>query len=338
MGSRRRRRGRRSAPLALIVLLLAALAAYAWWSQQQPAPAAPPQAAATGTLRVHYVNVGQGDGAIWELPDGSLVVYDCGPPAASAEENPMVRYLRDALGRAPGATIHALVASHGHLDHVGGCDGILATYRVLHVYEAWYEGDDAPESYRRFQAAIRAEGAQVHTLGATTSLDDERPFGPGDAIDLPAGSGASATLLWPSSFAGGWDAIGPSSLVVRLVHGASAFCFQGDIEEAQERALAGSRVEARCDAYLVGHHGSRSASTAAWLARMQPRVAVASFGDNAFGHPTAEALCRLQQAGAQAVATQRGDVVLASDGAGVRLERGQAETRDYCAPGADYWA
>lgn len=316
---RKRKQGNR---LALLLLLVASSAAVAYVYAADLLPAAParsaPAESSAGTLRVHYVDVGQGDGTIWELPDGSLVVYDCGPPAADSASNAMVRYLRDGLGREPGSQIAALIASHGHLDHIGGCEEILAEYEVADVYEAWYTGDDAPESYQRFQREVEAEGARVNRLG-----------------DLRVGTTLlpGATLLWPSAFsAGGWDAVAEASLVVRLQHGGTSFCFQGDIEAAQEASLRG-----RCDVYLVGHHGSRYASSAAWLARMAPSLAVASFGENAYGHPHPEALCRVQEAGATVYATPRSQgVIVSSDGATVRVEQGSAEEADYCT-GASYW-
>lgn len=94
--------------------------------------AAPPEAVTTvlsqaggkEVLRVHFVDVGQGDGVVWKLPGGGFAVYDCGPPVAGAAGNPVVARLR-ALGLPPGGTLHALVASHGHLDHVGGCEEVL---------------------------------------------------------------------------------------------------------------------------------------------------------------------------------------------------------------------
>ncbi|HET6404528.1 MAG TPA: MBL fold metallo-hydrolase, partial [Candidatus Thermoplasmatota archaeon] len=162
---RRRRKSRGKLGLLLLVLAMAAAAAYAYAYAQQAEPRAPPmRAAPAGTLRVHYVDVGQGDATVWEMPDGSLVLYDCGPPARDAQSNRLVRYLRDTLGRAPGSRIDALIASHGHLDHIGGCEEVFTTYEVAEVFEAWYEGADAPASYRRLLAEVEAEGARVRTL------------------------------------------------------------------------------------------------------------------------------------------------------------------------------
>lgn len=314
--------------MLLLLLLVALAAAYLYALREEPAappgPIAPPPA---GTLRVHFVDVGQGDATVWELPDGSLVVYDCGPPAADAEDSPLVRYLRDALGKPEGSRLAALIASHGHLDHVGGCEEVLATYAFDHLYEAWYEGADAPESYRRFRDQLLAEGATLHKLPELQ---------PGATLALPS---VRATLLWPRAFApGGWDAIAEASLVVRLEHGSRAFCFQGDIESRQEAQLATELPEGGCDVYLVGHHGSRTASGAPWLARMDPEIAVASFGENGYGHPHPEALCRVQEAGATVATTHRGGtVVVETDGERLTLVRGEVETADYCAPDASFW-
>lgn len=313
---RRRSRGRW---LALLLILAAAGAAYALW---MPQPALPPVATSEGTLRVHYVDVGQGDGTIWELPDGGIVVYDCGPPAASAEENAMVRYLRDALRRPEGTRLAALIASHGHLDHVGGCEEILAAYDFERLYDTGYDGTDAPASYQRFRAQLAAEGAPLHTL-ADAAAGATLPF-----------ASVRATILWPRAFApGGWDAIAEASYVTRVEHGSTAFCFQGDIEDRQEAQIAALYPGTRCDVYLVGHHGSRYASSAAWLREMRPSIAVASYGSNPYGHPHTDTLCRIQAAGVALYETPGSRaLVVASDGASVRVSGGAARGATACGP------
>lgn len=307
------------------------------------APPSAPPSAPNGSLRVHYLSVGQGDATVWELPGGGVVVYDCGPRVGVGEENPVVAFLAERLSVARGARVHALVASHGHLDHVGGCAGVFEAFEIGHVYDAWFDGADVPASYASFRDAARMEGAVLHTPAPSGSLDGERVFARGDVLDLPEAAraaGVRAQILWPGEAASSWDAIAERSLVVRLSLGEASWCFQGDIEAAQERAIASSAPgEIACDAVLVGHHGSRSASSAEWLAALSPSIAVVSFGENSFGHPTSEALCRVQQAGARVFATHRlGTVTVESDGVAplVALPAG-AETLDYCAPGASYW-
>jgi len=290
---------------------------------------------ANGTLAVHFVNVGQGDGAIWRLPDGSFVVYDCGPAASSPEKNAMVLALR-GLGLASGGTIRTLIASHGHLDHVGGCQEVFSEYRVEDVYEAWYEGSDAPKSYAAFLAQAKAEGARIHTMHEVASLEGELVQKAGDDMGFP---GVRAEILAPLAFAPqSWDDIAHASLVVQLTFGAERFCFQGDVEGKDEAALGAARPDVRCDVYLVGHHGSAYASSAQWLAQIKPSLAVVSFGVNDYGHPDPDTLCRVQQAGAKVYATHRNGMVnVTTDGKSLAIS-GVAETIDYCAPGASYWS
>lgn len=288
-------------------------------------------------LSIHYVDVGQGDGTIWQLPDGTIVIYDCGDAASGPDANPMVQKLRQ-LGVTSGETIHALVASHGHLDHIGGCEEILNEYDVSHLYEAWYDGADAPRSYTRFRDQIKNEGGIIHTLRATTVLSNEEILDQWETLDLPMTSGVTATLIYPATFVtSDWDDIADSSLTIRLVHGTNAFCFQGDIETAQENKIAAYAQDLSCDVYLAGHHGSKYASTTPWLTKMGPEHAVASFGTNSYGHPTSEALCRIQTAGAQIYATHRtGTITFTSNGSVVNTTAAP-ETKNYCATGASYW-
>lgn len=294
-------------------------------------------AVVSGLLRVHYVDVGQGDGTIWELPDGSIVVFDCGPAASSSSTNPMTTYLSDALGRAPGSTILALVASHGHLDHIGGCQELFADYQVQHVFDAWYQGSDAPNSYRAFQDQVRNEGAVLHDLVDDPRIPNDVRIEQGSHLPIPAGSG-EATFLWPPSIASKWDSIADSSLVVRLVFGDLSFCFQGDIESAQESSIASSPWAQSCTVYLMGHHGSKYASSTTWLNQIRPRYAPVSFGENSYGHPTPEALCRVQQTGANVYATHRlGTITFETDGTAIKLTPDEPEAKDYCATGASYW-
>lgn len=342
MARRRKRSGAKKA--TALALLLAGVAAAAYYYVEHAEPPAGPVVVAPppgGTMRVHYVSVGQGDGTVWEFPDGTLVVYDCGDVASSADDNPMVRHLRDVMGRPPGSVIHALVSSHGHRDHVGGCDEVFETYRILHVYEGWYDGADRPRSYDRFRNLTLAEGARLHTLQSTPATDREEVFRRGDALDLPETANASARFFWPPAMeARDWDDVAGSSLGVRLAFGDVSFCFQGDVETSHEMRLASSDAgEALdCDVYLVGHHGSREASSEAWLRRMDPSVAIVSFGENPYGHPTSDALCRVQAAGAKVYATHRaGTLVVETDGREVRVSPDAPETKDYCAAGASYW-
>lgn len=304
-------------------------------------PPAPPLPPAHGTLSVAFLDVGQGDATVWQLPDGSVVVYDCGPPLANSSVNPVKAYLR-SIGHAQGSKIWALIASHGHLDHMGGCQDVLADYEVEHIFEVWYDGPDTPNSYNRWISQIVAENTTVHTAAETPFLDGEQIFHQHDQLALPPNAtqaGLRAEILWPPApHIASWGEIGLYSLAVRWSFGSVDFCTDGDIERDQEVALASMGQDLNCEVYLVGHHGSAGSSSASWIAKMSPKAAVVSFGENDYGHPTAPALCRVQSSGAKVFATHRvGTVTVTTDGTTFRVTPDTPEMQDYCAAGASYW-
>lgn len=294
-----------------------------------------------GSVSVHYLDVGQGDASVWALPGGGVAIYDCGgssePVALAALEATLAE-----LGLAPGDTIDLLVVSHGHLDHVRACDELLDRYHVAHLYDAFYNGTDTTQAYQAFRTKALAEGATLHGPWADPEVPSLEVFARGDAIVLPAAAheaGLTATVLWPGELEDiDWDEIAEVSLVVRLSLGSVDLCFQGDIEDGQEQTIAALTEDLDCEVYLVGHHGSKHASSAVWLTALDPEWAVVSFGDNSFGHPTPEALCRVQAVGAEVYATHRlGDIVVTTDGTNVTVTPDQPEAIDYCATGASYW-
>jgi competence protein ComEC len=303
-------------------------------STPTPAPALP-----GGTFRVHYVNVGQGDATVWEFPDGTVLVYGCGPRFSSPATNPVTLFLRDVLGRPFGFTLWVLLASHGHLDHVGGCEEVFSSYQVEHVYEVWYQGTDRPTRYHNVKNQVVAEGALLRTLLENPLLPSAVRFHQWDTLPLPPTANVTVQIMWPPAWlSGGWDRIAYHSIVLRATYGSVDYCFQGDIETSQESTLASYARDLDCEVYLIGHHGSHYASGTTWLSKMDPEHAVASFGTNPYQHGRPEALCRAQTAGGSVYATHRlGTITVATDGATVTVSPDTAEVQDHCKPGANYW-
>jgi competence protein ComEC len=108
-----------------------------------------------------------------------------------------------------------------------------------------------------------------------------------------------------------------NSFVLRISYGARALLLVGDAEhEAEAALLAGAGDRLRADVLKVGHHGSRTSSTPAFLAAVGARDAIVSVGArNRFGHPHASTLANLAAAGARVWRTDRdGAVVVTTDG------------------------
>jgi competence protein ComEC len=123
-------------------------------------------------------------------------------------------------------------------------------------------------------------------------------------------------VLWPCpAFDPGWDP-NDNSLVLEIALGSRTLLLTGDIERHAEGALATSGVLARVDVLKVGHHGSRTSSTSAFLTAVDPRVAIVSAGrTNRFGHPHPEVIERLEEAADHVVRVDReGGVIVSTDG------------------------
>jgi len=250
------------APLLLPALL---------WSPARPAP---------GAFDVLAADVGQG-GAVLVRTARHALLFDAGPrfgrSGTDAGQRLLVPLLR-ALGERP----ELLLLSHGDGDHVGGAQAILDALPGARVM-----GSLAPDH------ALRA-GRPVEACVAGRRWQWD---------------GVHFELLhppWPADAARAADDPNAQSCVLRVVAAnGSATLLTGDIEAAQEDALVATRRGAgglRADLLVAPHHGSRTSSSAAFIAAVRPSVVVFQAGyRNRFGHPAPQVLARYLRAGAQPV-------------------------------------
>jgi competence protein ComEC len=239
-----------------------------------------------GALTVHFLDVGQGDAAVLRTPQGHFVVIDAGPrgPAGDAGRRVVVPFLRREGAR----RIDVVVASHGHADHVGGMPALMAALPVDLVLDP---AEPVPDPvYLEYLAAV--DGASV-------------PWRRARAGDTMVVDGVRLVVLSPDSV---WaeQTLDPNeeSIVLLVEYAGCRLVFMGDAGEPVERRLA-NRV-GDIDLLKVGHHGSRTASTTAWLAELQPETAVISVARrNRYGHPAPQTLERLAAAGARVLRTDQ---------------------------------
>jgi competence protein ComEC len=201
--------------------------------------------------------------------------------------------------------IDLLVASHADLDHRGGLPAVLA---ALPVGEIWVPATDADDAgFAAVRAAAAADGVPVRARGAG---------------DPPARAGDLAVrALWPPREVA-WHARvrerNDRSLVIHVAVEGRSVLVPGDLEAAGEAALLAGEAALDADVLALGHHGSRSSSTAAFLRAVGARVAVASAPcAGRFGMPHAEAVQRVADAGASLWWTGRDGAVIV--GLGERL-------------------
>ena len=107
------------------------------------------------------------------------------------------------------------------------------------------------------------------------------------------------------------------SVVIRLDYGENSFVFTGDAEEASEEAMLkkNNASKFKCDVLKVGHHGSESSTSEAFLKATNPSLAVIMCGtDNEYGHPDKVVVDRLEEANVKILRTDlEGTIVICSN-------------------------
>lgn len=270
-------------------------------------PGAPPVAvedgpdddavAASGELEVHVLDVGQAEATLLLHPDATVLIDTGG-------------HLGDevvpALRRLGVERLDLVVVSHPHADHLGQFDRVLASFDVA---EVWWSGTVA--TTRTFERAVAA-------LERSTAAYEEPRAG-----DRARIGPLTLDVLHPRRGADVSDAH-DGMLVVRVTFGDVRFLFTGDAEADVEARLLADPGSVRAEVLKVGHHGSRTSTTSAFLAAVAPRVAVYAAGvDNRYGHPHPEVIERLRASGAEVVGTDRdGTVVLTTDGRAITVRVG----------------
>ncbi|HHY32744.1 MAG TPA: MBL fold metallo-hydrolase [Firmicutes bacterium] len=288
--TRLRRAGRGSRGLVRCTLVVLALTVLAVEVPSLQARAAG-IAGGPARLRVHFIDVGQGDAVLVEAPSGKTMLIDGGPPESSDR---LVEYLKvHGVSK-----LDVVVSTHPHADHIGGLIEVLREFKVGLVVDSGKVHTTA--TYERFLSLIDEKGIDFR-LGRA-----------GGDIDL--GPGVEARILSPVEPLP--ENINDCSVVIRLRYGTTSFLFTGDAERDAEDAMLRRGVELGATVLKVAHHGSSTSSKPWFLEEVKPAVAVILVGaGNPFGHPHRVTLMNLAEHTDEIYRTDtHGDVLVVTDG------------------------
>ena len=235
---------------------------------------------------------GQVKGTKEELtPDAKLVFLDVGQGDAALIEQGNVQILidggdgRDILNRLGeemvlDRRIELVILSHPDEDHMGGLIKVLENYEVERILEPSIACDkDICERWESLKS-------EKKTPSTAAKLGQDIRFG--DDIDI--------AVLYPFEDLSGkeFDNANEASLVLMADVEGRKYLLTGDTDKETEEALIASNISLDADVLKISHHGSKSATSAAFLEVVTPETAVISVGENSYGHTSEELLTRLR--------------------------------------------
>jgi competence protein ComEC len=244
-------------------------------------------------LSVHVIDVGQGD-SIFIYCDGSTMLIDSGiPDEGTKVENYLKSYHI--------AELNYLVATHPHDDHIGGMPDVINNIKIDKILMTRVTNNT--KSYENLLTAISNKGLKITEAKAKSTFTL---------------GGAQCTILAPNA---SYTDLNDSSIVIKLTYKGKSFLFTGDASEASEADMIKQGYDLKADVLKVGHHGSSTATSAAFLKAVNPQYAVISVGlGNSYGHPAKNTLDKLGKANVKVYRTDKnGTVIFSYDGGNLKV-------------------
>jgi competence protein ComEC len=242
-------------------------------------------------LRVTFLSVGEGDGAVVRFPGSRVMLIDGGGSYGGFDAGE--RIVAPYLWSQKIMRVDYIALSHPDLDHFGGLDFIAMNFAPRAFWTTGVSSLDA--SYSRLMDDLeRAKIPMVQVL-------EKAPLASVGGVAISSLNGDAAIAKSHNN----------SSMVLRFSFGRTSILFTGDIESAGERALIENRADLQVTILKVPHHGSASSSTAAFIAAVHPEVAVISDGYlNNFHFPADAVVDRYIEAGAVLMRTDLDGAVM----------------------------
>ncbi len=242
--------------------------------------------------KIHFIDVGQADCTLVES-NGMYMLIDGGE---EDDGEPIIKYLKDnGVDK-----LTYIIATHPHADHIGGIDDVIDSFVTENVImpkvsATTYCFERMINSIARSKAKViePVQGA-VYTLGDFTF-----------------------TILGPKHYDS--DDLNNDSVAIKLVNKNDSFIFTGDAQTEEENDIIDSGIDISADVLKVGHHGSHSSTSDAFLNKVAPEYAVISVGeDNSYGHPAPSTMEKLNNRNIKIYRTDIHDTVTAvSTGNGI---------------------
>lgn len=243
-------------------------------------------------VTVYFFDVGQGDSILITM-DGKNILIDGGPTAAGST-------LLGYLSSANVTHLDFVIATHPHEDHIGGLIAVMESAITVDVvlYNGYNYTSQTSQEFLTLAEQHNltlAERNDVYSLSATTNFTILSPIQPHEFTETD---------------------LNVNSIVLKLQVSNVNFLFAGDATANAEQSMLNAGLSVNSEVLKVGHHGSRSGTSQAFLDAVNPTYAVISAGiNNIYGHPHEETVQRLLEKGVITYGTYvSGTIIFTTDG------------------------
>lgn len=246
---------------------------------------------------VHYIDVGQGDSILIQSNTKNLLI-DAGTPESSDN---IIKYLKSQKVK----KLNFIIATHPHADHIGGMSKIIETFPIDSFYAP--KVTHSNESFKSLLTTLKEKKLHINILSPKHDNN----------IDL--GENTKVEVLSPNNES--YDNVNNYSPFIKISYGETFFLFTGDGEAESEKEVLETNANIKSHILKIGHHGSSTSSTEAFLDTVDPKIAVISAGlDNSHGHPTHSTLEKLKKRKIKILRTDEdGTIKISSDGKNISL-------------------
>ena len=245
-------------------------------------------------LKVHYLDVGQGDSIFIELPNNETMLIDA---AESYQSENIINYLKNLNYQ----KIDYVIGTHPHTDHIGGLKDIINTFKIGKIYMP--KVVSTTKTYESLLMAIKDKNLKINTAKAGTSIIDT------DTLKI--------NILAPNNDT--YTELNNYSVVTKITYGTTKFLFMGDAEKLSENEI---KENVTADVIKIGHHGSNTSSSINFIKKVNAKYGIISVGlNNKYNLPKEETIKNWENSGTKIYLTSiNGTIRAISDGTNIKIE------------------
>ena len=245
-------------------------------------------------LKVHYLDVGQGDSIFIELPNNETMLIDA---AESYQSENIINYLKNLNYQ----KIDYVIGTHPHTDHIGGLKDIINTFEIGKIYMP--KVVSTTKTYESLLMAIKDKNLKINTAKAGTTIIDT------DTLKI--------NILAPNNST--YTELNNYSAVSKITYGTTKFLFMGDAEKLSENEI---KENVTADVIKIGHHGSNTSSSNDFIKKVNAKYGIISVGlNNKYNLPKEETITNWENSGTKIYLTSiNGTITTISDGTNIKIE------------------